>query len=80
MKQFFGFTDHCTFCLCEVLTRCHRYGGFVLIVKSNIVTLSGGINILPDTAAEGEVRVGGGNGGGGVLYHTPWVCDGMYKL
>ena len=24
-KQFLVFTEYCAFCLCEVLTRCHRY-------------------------------------------------------
>ena len=25
LKQFFLFPEHCVFCLCEVLSRCHRY-------------------------------------------------------
>ena len=26
LKQFFMFPEHCAFCLCEVLTGCHRSG------------------------------------------------------
>ena len=30
LKQFFVFPEHYVFCVCEVLTRCHRYTDIVL--------------------------------------------------
>ena len=30
LKQFFMFPEHCAFCLCEVLTRCHRYISLII--------------------------------------------------
>ena len=35
---FFVFPEHCVFCLCEVLTRCHRY----------VFPINEKINILPE--------------------------------
>ena len=58
LKQFFVFPEHCALCLCEVLTRCHRYAylnskqslcRFILIFWSIIFHTSTDVTPLQDT-------------------------------
>ena len=40
LKQFFVFPEHCAFCLCEVLTRCHQYSDSDYKINSDVTGLT----------------------------------------
>ena len=46
-ETFFVYPEHCAFCLCEVLTRCHRYVSCINYYKTNPIVTT--LKCLPDS-------------------------------